>query len=194
MRRVFVALAIVVSGGIAVAAEPAEPKKTDKVDPAKYRILVKYDKYTLDAIRQEIRKEVEKGLEARRRRLAASEDELKSQVKKELEKYQDELEAIKKARDAERTARERGDLSEAERWRLLRLQRTYQALELARRAKRVQEALLALSLENWRRTKRKERAIAEKALRRLDAMLEQLRAKERAERRERGRAVVPPHE
>jgi len=176
----------------ALAAEPAP--KIDKVPPAQYRILVEYDKKTVDDIRAEIRSEVRKALEARRRRLRWSKDELESRVQKELKRYKDDLEAIEHAAKSEREARARGDLSEAERWERLRMERMRDALELARRARRAERALLALSLQNWRAQRRREREIAEEALVWLEATLKKVEAARKAELRERGAAVVPPHE
>ncbi len=200
MRILVLVLSLIVVGpAVAAAADAEKPQtpaqnKSDKVNPAAYRILVKYDDYTLDAIRKEIRKEVVKALEARRRRLNLSQEQASAQLEKELDKYEEELEAIKKARKQEHAWRKRGDLAEAEKWRRLKLERTRRALDLARRASLIEDALVALSLENWRTDERRERAIARKALKRLEAMMEEIRSREEAERRQRGRAVAPPHE
>jgi hypothetical protein len=192
MRSALVMLLILASSGVALAAEKAKPP--DKVHPADYRILVDLDKRTTDEIRQEIRKEVREALEARQRRLKWSKEKLRSQLKKEMERYEEDLKAIKHAENAERAARGRGDLSEAERWALLKQRRMRDALELARRAKRVEQALLALSLENWRKHRRREREIAEGTLIRLESALTEIDAKREAEVRERGTALAPPHE
>lgn len=165
--------------GPAVAAGPAEappaaPKDQDLVHPAAYRILVTYDDETLDRIREQIQEEIENALEARRRRLEASKRAMRAQVKEQLDRYQADLEAIRKAGQAERASRERGDEDEADRWRMLRVERTHHALELARRARLIEDALRALSIENWRATRRREREIAEAALQRLEPMLKKL--------------------
>jgi len=162
----------------AAGAEAPGAAPPDHVHPAAYRILVTYDDYTMEQIREQIRKEVKKALEARRRRLKLSREEVEERLEKELDKFDDELRAIRKARTAEEKARARGDLTEAERWRMLRLERTHRALELARRARLAQEALLALSLENWRNARRRERAIARKTLRRLEELLAEIEARE----------------
>lgn len=194
-RAVKAILAIILTFAAPAAALAAEPApKIEKVPPAQYRILVEYDKKTIDAIRKEIRSEVRKALEARRRRLRWSKDELKSQIQKELKRYKEDLEAIEHAAKSEREARARGDRSEAERWERLRMERMRDARELARRARRAERALLALSLQNWRAQRRREREIAEKALVWLEATLEKVEAARKAELRARGAAVVPPHE
>lgn len=192
MKGIAAIILLVAAPAAALAAGPAP--KADKVPPAQYRILVEYDKKTIDDIREEIRSEVRKALEARRRRLKWSKDELEAQIQNELERYEEDLEAIKHAAKSERAARARGDEPEAERWLRLRRERMREALELARRARRVERALLALSLEDWRAHRRRERQIAEKALARLETMLEKAEAARKAELRERGAAVVPPHE
>jgi len=192
MRLILAALLILTAPALAAAAEKA--KQPDKVHPADYRILVDFDKKTTDQIRQEIRDEVRKTLEARRKRLQWSKEKLHSQLKKELERYEDELKAIEHAEKSEQAARLRGDLSEAERWALLKQRRMRDALELARRARRIEEALLALSLENWRKHRRWERQIAERTLTRLESILKRINAEREAEIRERGTALAPPHE
>lgn len=196
---VILALGGILAGPLAMAAEPSKdaprpPAKTDKVHPAKYRILVKYDKYTSDMVRREIEQEVTKALEARRRRLKLSEEQAKVQLRRELRRFEEELEAIRKARREEEAARRRGDDAEAERWRRLRLERTRRALDLARRTRLIENALLAMSLADWRTAIRKERMIAGKALARLEALLAEVRARREAEARERGpTGLAPPH-
>ena len=192
MRFILATLLILTPPALAAAAE--EARQPDKVHPADYRILVDFDKKTTDQVRQEIRDEVRKTLEARRKRLKWSKETLHSQLKKELERYEDELRAIEHAEKSERAARRRGDLSEADRWALLKQRRMRDALELARRARRIEEALLALSLENWRKDRRRERAIAERTLSRLESILKKIDAERAAETRERGTALAPPHE
>ncbi|MFH1731905.1 MAG: hypothetical protein ABIF82_09695 [Planctomycetota bacterium] len=192
MKGIVALILVVAAPAAARAAEPAP--KTDKVPPAQYRILVEYDKKTIDDIRAEIRSEVRKALEARRRRLSWSKDELESQIQKELERYKEDFEAIEHAARAEREARARGDRSEAERWERLRMERMRDARELAARARRAERALLALSRQNWRAQRRREREIAEKALVWLEATLKKVEAARKADLLERGAAVVPPHE
>ena len=192
MRVIVAALLVLTAPALAVAAEKA--KQPDKVHPADYRILVDFDKKTTDQVRQEIREEVRKAMEARQKRLKWSKEKLRLQLKKELERYEDELRAIEHAEKSEQAARRRGDLSEAERWALLKQQRRRDALDLARRARRIEEALLALSLEDWRKNRRRERQIAERTLMRLESILTRINAEREAEIRERGAALAPPHE
>lgn len=192
MKTVLIALGLTFACGAAVAGEPAEspppaPKDQGLVLPAQYRILVTYDEETLDRIREQIQDEIENGLEARRRRLEASKRAMRAQVDDEFDRYRAELEAIRKAGQAERASRERGDDDEAERWRMLRVERTHHALELARRARLIEEALRALSIENWRATRRREREIAEAALDHLEPMLEKIEM-------EREGSLTPPRE
>ncbi len=192
MKFILSAVLILTAPALAGAAEKAP--KPDKVHPADYRILIDLDKKTTDEIRQEIHDEVRKALEARQKRLRWSKDELDSRLKKELERYNEDLEAMRHAEKSEQAARKRGDLSEAERWELLKLRRRRDALDLARRTRRIEEALLALSLEDWRKDRRRERAIAERTLTRLDGLLIKIDADRKAEILEQGAALVPPHE
>ena len=207
MKRILIAACIVLGAGLLDAAEPAKPKpktkadkttdkkkKEDKVHPAAYRILVKYDKYTVDMIRKHIDKEIKEALAARRRRLKLSREAMETQLKKERERFEKELEAIRKARKEAEDARRRGDLGQAKKWTDIARRRTDNLFDLLRRGKLIEDALLAMSLDNWLAAQRKQRIIAAKALQRLEGRLAQTRAKKAAERAASGAALLPPHE
>ena len=190
----FLLLMLLLAPCTALARAADAPKKPEKIPPARVRILVDLDKATTDSIRAEIRREVEKALAERRRRLRWSRKELDAQLKKELARYKDELDAIRHAEESEWKAREAGDETEAARWARLKMERMRSALDLARRARLAEEALLGMSLAGWRARRERERQIADGALRRLEAAMRQIDAAREAEVRERGRGVVPPHE
>lgn len=176
MRRFLIAAGLLIGGGLASAAEPPAPPpaETKRVYPATYRILVKYDTATVEMIKREIRQYIKKALKQRQRRRALSRLAIEEELNAAIQKY-------------------KGDASKPGRWRLLRLEAVRDQLELARRSRILGNALLATSVDSWRRAKREEQILAEAALRRLEAVLAQIKAEERAERRERG-PVVPPHE
>jgi hypothetical protein len=192
--RLLLASSVLFSSAAARAAGDPAPDAEDKVHPARYRIRVEYDKRTVADVRREIEEEIDKALAARRRRLHLSEEEVEELRARERERYEAELEAIETARRAEEAARRRGDSAEAERQRDIRLKHIQRALDLARRARLIEQALLAAALRDWRLARRRERQIAERALRRLQAALERGHAEEQAELRRRGpRVPAPPH-
>jgi len=176
VRRFLIAAGLLIGGGLASAAEPPAPPpaETKRVYPATYRILVKYDKATVEMIKREIRQYIKKALKQRQRRRALSRLAIEEELNAAIQKY-------------------KGDASKPGKWRLLRLEAVRDQLELARRSRILGNALLATSVDSWRRAKREEQILAEAALRRLEAVLAQIKAEERAERRERA-PVVPPHE
>jgi len=181
LKQLLIALCVIIlPGSISAAAE--KPNPPEMVSPAAYRIMVKYDQQTIDSIQRQINREVRKYVDERIRRLNLSEEELKHALRDEIarsrhpEKYRDELAAIDKAEREEQAARARSDNEEAEAWRRLRIERTLDTLDLARQANAIEEALRALSVDNWRASRRQQRIIAEKALVRLDAMLKQVEA------------------
>ena len=187
-------LLLVTALPLAVAAEDEPAPEPEKVEPAKYRILVDLDDETVEGIRKEIEAEVRKALEARQRRLRLSKEEFDAQLQKELDRYKEDLEAIRHAQESERRALELGDDAEALRRADIWRERTRDAIDLARRLRELEAAFLDLSLQNWREQRRRERLIAEKALEKLDGLLEQIDAAREAEIRERGGGIAPPHE
>jgi hypothetical protein len=166
MRRYLAAICVVACCSVALAAEPKP------VHPAAYRILVSYDEETLAEFREHIAEAVEKALAERARRLERSRGLAKDLIKLERERYRRDLAAVKHYREREVLARSKGEVDDAERWRLLRVERLREALDLARRAQLIEQALLAKSLQNWRLAREQEKAIADKALKELEAALE----------------------
>lgn len=176
------------------AGEPPAPKKRYTVRPADYRILVTYDQRTVGHIRAEIDRDISAAQAERDRRLRLSRKTFRKGLEKELRKFRNEMKAARTALREEDLARTRGDLSEARRLELRRIDRTYRSLEFARSARLIEQALLAKSLEQWRAAKREERRVAEDALRRLDAMLAEIERKEAEAARGGAQAIEPPHQ
>lgn len=190
MKPGLVAVTILLAARTAAAAEPKPPgDKPELINPARYRILVRLDKRIIDQVREDIAEEVRNVLDERARRLDLSKAEVRTGADDALAAYRAELDAVRKARDAERAALARGDAAEAEKWRRLSIERAREALNLARRIDRIEAALLALSLRNWREARDKEAAVARKALERLNVMLQDIRAEEN--RRETAPAPLP---
>ena len=187
MSRLLFPIALLLAASTALGAD--RPKKDDKIHPAEVRIRVEYDPRTLDKIKKEIEQEIRKALAERRRRRKLSAKELDEKaIRKELEKYQDELAAIRRAMQEEEAARKRRDAAEAEKWAEIKRRRIREALDLARRAREIERALIGLRLADWRRGRRLEREIATKALRKLETLLREADVKTRDEH------IVPPHE
>ena len=189
----FLAVLLAFAGfATAFGAEPVKPapEPQDKVNPAKYRILVEYDDATLDRICDQINDEVRRALDERLLRLRLARSQMESDLREELRRYKSELEAVDKARREERRALDRGDRAEAEKWKQIAVERLRNVLELSGRARQIEEALLATSLQDWRDAKNSEAALAEKMLQSLEAALAEIQAKEQAERSSRG--PVPP--
>ena len=174
------------------AAEPA-PEQPNRVLPGEYRIRVDLDELTEKRVRRDIDKTVREALDDLKRRFDASQELADEQLEEELKRYEDELKAIRKADFEARSARERGDIAEAQRWDLIRIRRTYDALNLARQTRAAGKALLAQTLENWHRSREQERILAEKLLRHLEAGMERIDAQRIADEAERGTTIPPPH-
>ncbi len=194
MTRFLIILLIAAAPALAYAAEPADKKEPEKVHPAKYRILVDLDKETVDSVRKEIEAEVREALAQRQKRLRWSKEELDRRLKEELRRYEEDLKAAEHALDQAKRAAERGDRAESERWAALSRTRLNAARELSRRLRAIEEALLELSRQNWHEQRRRERAIAEATLLKLDGLLREIDAERAAEVGERGIGIVPPHE
>ena len=167
------------STGLAAAAESNEAQPPVLVPPYAYRIAVEYDQNTMARIRDAIQKEIREALDEYQRRMDLSEDLLREKLKEAIrdvgksEKFARLVEEIGKAGKREEAARQLGDRETEEYYRRLRLEKTREALELAEETRRVRDALLALSLEDWRTHKHEQRRIAEEALKRLDLLLQQ---------------------
>ena len=176
MKRFLIAAGLLTCCGLVRAADPQAPPPapTKRVAPAAYRILVKYDKDTVEMIKREIRDYIKAALRERQHRRALSRLAIRHELDAAIRRYKE-------------------DASKPGKWRLLRLEAVRDQLELARRSRILGNALLATSLDNWRRARREERILAEAALRRLEALLAQIKAEERAGRPERA-PVAPPHE
>ncbi|MFO7899684.1 MAG: hypothetical protein R6V58_11575 [Planctomycetota bacterium] len=199
MTRLGILVWIVLQAGLAPGADEPPPKKrdpdNDKVHPAAYRIRVERDEETTDKLREELRQAVRRAMEQRRRRLELSREEVERDVERELEQFKEEIEAIRKAREKARKARARDEADLAERWDELAEKRAERLRALARRLPSLENTLLDMALADWRAARRKERRVAARALERLNALLAEIEARERAEAERPGKApILPPHE